>query len=46
MMQCHKCGGSMEGDGYTVVLHCEFAEDYDDREPDANPVYCDFKEEE
>ena len=39
---CKICGGAMIGDGYTVVLHCEFAEeeDYDGLEPDAEPVYC------
>ena len=39
---CPNCGGTLEGDGYTVVLHCEYAEydDYYDHEPDANTVYC------
>lgn len=43
-MTCEKCGGTMVGDGYTSVLHCEFAEEatYDSLEPDASPVYCDF----
>ncbi len=40
-MQCKTCGESMEGDGYTVVLHCPnldlIGEGY---EPDANPVHC------
>ncbi len=41
-MQCPNCGGTMEGDGYTEVRHCEFAEydDYYDKEPDADAVYC------
>lgn len=45
-MKCSKCGGNMEGDGYTWVYHCEFAEpeDYDSHEPDADPVYCRFEE--
>lgn len=32
----------MEGDGYTQVYHCEFADEelWYDVEPDANPVYC------
>lgn len=36
----------MEGDGYTEVFHCEFADeaDYSDREPDASPVYCGLSE--
>ena len=43
-MTCKKCGGTMIGDGYTSVLHCEFTEEdtYDSLEPDACPVYCDF----
>jgi len=47
MDQCPKCGGSMIGDGYTTVLHCENADEptYEFLEPDAGPVYCDFKEE-
>ena len=38
-MSCKNCGGDMIGDGYTVVLHCEYAE-VDTLEPDAGPVYC------
>lgn len=36
------CGGDMIGDGYTVVRHCEFCkeEEYFDKEPDGDPVYC------
>jgi hypothetical protein len=39
-----KCGGSMVGDGYTLSLHCEIADEttYDFNESDADPVYCDF----
>lgn len=46
-MYCPKCGGSMEGDGYTIVLHCEFADEdkYHGLEPDAKPVCCDYEEE-
>lgn len=40
-MTCKTCGGSMTGDGYTVVRHCEnvdvIGEGY---EPDANPLRC------
>lgn len=36
---CPNCGGPLLGDGYTVVLHCEFAE-IRDQEPDADPIYC------
>lgn len=45
-MTCSKCGGDMLGDGYTVVKHCEYAEedDYKYREPDAWPVECDFED--
>jgi len=41
-MICHTCGGEMIGDGYTVVFHCESADEEDWRysEPDADPVYC------
>ena len=44
---CKDCGGTMIGDGHTMVLHCEFAEEklYCDKEPDAGPVYCDLSEE-
>jgi hypothetical protein len=41
---CPKCCGTMIGDGYTVVLHCEFADVPEGVEPDAPPVYCDFTE--
>jgi ribosomal protein L37AE/L43A len=43
---CPKCGGDIDGDGYTEVYHCENAEydDYYDHEPDANVVYCRFTE--
>ena len=46
-MTCKKCGGTMIGDGYTTVLHCEYADpdEYWDKEPDAEPVWCDYEEE-
>lgn len=46
-MCCPKCGGVVVGDGYASVMHCEFADpdDYWYCEPDANPVWCDFEEE-
>jgi len=39
---CKNCGGTMIGDGYTTILHCEFADEelYRDKEPDTSPVYC------
>lgn len=39
---CPHCGGTLLGDGYTEVVHCEFAEpdDLDGVEADGNPVYC------
>ena len=39
---CKNCNGNMVGDGYRAVLHCENAEweDFCDKEPDADPVYC------
>lgn len=41
-----KCGEHMEGDGFTVVIHCASVEiqDYQHLEPDADPVYCTFTE--
>jgi hypothetical protein len=38
---CPNCGGTIEGDGYTTALHCEFVEwdDYMYREPDYGVVY-------
>lgn len=44
MNTCKNCGGTLINDGFTGVIHCEFA-DYDDCigiECDAEPVYCDF----
>jgi hypothetical protein len=43
-MCCDKCGGTMCGDGYTSVLHCEHVDPPMDAEPDSGPLYCDFKE--
>jgi hypothetical protein len=38
---CPICGGSIEGDGVTVALHCENVDASDlCVEPDADPVYC------
>lgn len=47
-MACKKCGGNMEGDGYSTVIHCEYAEEstYEYHAPDEGPVYCNFKEDE
>jgi hypothetical protein len=45
MSKCIVCGEDMEGDGYTVVLHCPSV-DVEDYEPDSNPVYCQWKLEE
>lgn len=40
-MRCPICGGSMCGDGYTEVRHCEFTEqDISCLEPDGPCVYC------
>jgi len=39
-MQCPNCGGNMEGDGYTIVRHCERVDVPNDVEPDAPPIYC------
>jgi hypothetical protein len=47
MPSCIKCGGEMIGDGYTMTYQCEFAnpELTQFKEPDANPVYCDYEDE-
>lgn len=40
---CPNCGGTVSGDGYHTVIHCDYAEeeDIDDAEaPDDNPVWC------
>jgi uncharacterized protein (DUF983 family) len=39
---CPRCGGSMLGDGFGTVRHCENADqdDYWHSEPDADPVLC------
>jgi len=43
---CPSCGGTMVGDGHTMVLHCENAEaDISTMEPDAAPVYCTRRQE-
>ncbi|MCK5127497.1 MAG: hypothetical protein KAR42_14675 [candidate division Zixibacteria bacterium] len=43
---CTECGGEMVGDGYTMVLHCENADEknYEFHEPDAGPIYCNFED--
>jgi hypothetical protein len=40
MYNCPNCGGSMIGDGYTSVYHCEFTDPPEDCEPDSGPIYC------
>ena len=47
-MSCPNCGGSMIGDGYTSVMHCEYADDeeYCYEAPDAGPFYCNLGERE
>lgn len=42
--QCPNCGGNMEGDGYSIVFHCENIDCPMDVEPDADPCVCDFDE--
>lgn len=43
-MNCKVCGEQMEGDGYTVVVHCPRV-DVSVIEPDCNPVYCETDDE-
>lgn len=47
-MSCPNCGGDVHGDGYTSVMHCEYADEseYEYAAPDEGPFYCDFEEEE
>lgn len=37
---CKTCGETMEGDGYSTVLHCPNFEGDLNRAPDSNPIYC------
>lgn len=46
-MTCPNCGGTLIGDGHTMVIHCEFTDPWDQEkypqgpfEPDAGPIYC------
>lgn len=43
-MLCLNCGGEMIGDGCTVAIHCEYVDLPLDRECDAEPLYCKFKD--
>lgn len=47
MRSCPRCGGALIGDGYSSVIHCEFADDdqLNSVEPDANPIYCNYEDE-
>lgn len=42
-MHCPMCGGTMIGDGFGAVIHCENVDRdiWGDYEPDAKPIYCD-----
>ena len=45
--RCPNCGGTLIGDGYTAVIHCENATDVDaiaEAEADAGPIYCETYE--
>ncbi len=41
LYQCPVCGGTLVGDGYTIVSHCECVEPPDGAEADSGPWYCD-----
>ena len=41
---CKDCGEHLEGDGYTVVMHCPYADEVLYVEPDAAPIYCGWSE--
>ena len=45
-MSCPICGGTLVGDGYTLVVHCENLGDVPNVEPDAGPLYCNYLTEE
>lgn len=46
-MTCPVCGGLVLGDGVRTPLVCERVEDgYEDREPDAQPLFCKSEEHE
>lgn len=45
MNTCKNCGGTLIGDGYRTVVHCEYAEIDFDLAPDEGPVYCEGEEE-
>lgn len=47
MVYCKDCGEIMEGDGFSVVVHCPNADFlfWYDKEPDAAPVQCDGRAE-
>jgi hypothetical protein len=44
--RCPRCGGTMIGDGYKTVLHCENSteESYFYADPDRGPIYCDMNQ--
>ncbi len=44
MNSCPNCGGTIIGDGYTTVRHCENSESEHiwDSEPDASVILCDL----
>lgn len=42
MLVCKDCGEHMEGDGFSVAIHCPNAmySSWYDKEPDARPTFC------
>lgn len=46
-MPCPNCGGTLIGDGYHEVVHCEYAacEAYWNVEPDGGPIFCEYLDE-
>jgi len=45
-MNCAKCGGDIIGNGYSSVMHCEYADeaDYEDAAPDDGLFLCNYEE--
>ena len=43
---CKDCGETLEGDGFKTVIHCPNVDGVLCVEPDADPYYCGWNEDE
>lgn len=45
-VNCKDCGENLCGDGISIVFHCPNANEniVEYTEPDANPIYCGYKD--